>query len=95
MTRKQAIVDNAMQWLSRTIAIVLVMIGPVMAGRWLDRRLGTEFLTPVGFVLGTIVATGLLLILARALTPPARGDPIPFDDEETDDGWDEDEDREA
>lgn len=74
-------VDHAMQWLSRTLAIVIFMVAPVFVGKALDRQFGTSFLTPCGFVLGTIVATGLLLILARKLTPPAGGTALPSEDD--------------
>ena len=63
--------DQAMQWLSRTLAIILLMIAPGFAGRGLDRRIGTQFLTPMGFVLGTVMATVMLLILAQKMTQPA------------------------
>jgi len=79
---KKEIFANGMQWFSRTIAIFLLMLGPGLLGRGLDRRLGTQFLTPIGFVLGTVLATFILILLARKLTPPARGDPLPFDDDD-------------
>ena len=74
--------DKGLEWLSRTIAILIVMVGPGFLGSFLDQRLGVRFLTPIGLVLGTVLATFLLLLLARQFTPAARGKPIPFDDEE-------------
>lgn len=74
----------AVQWLSRTMSIMLFMVGPALLGSYLDRRLGTKFLTVSGLVLGMALATGLLLLLVKALTPPAGGKPIPFEDEPND-----------
>ncbi len=71
-----------MQWLSRTIAIVIVMVSPGAVGSMLDNRFGTRFLTPAGFLFGIVLATTLLLILAKKLTPAAGGKPLPFDDED-------------
>lgn len=70
-----------MQWLSRTLAILIFMVGPGLLGSYLDNQFGTGFLTPVGFALGIFIATTALVALAHKLTPPARGKPIPFDDE--------------
>ena len=56
------------------------MVGPGLLGSFLDQRLGTSFLTPTGFALGIAFATCALIFLARKLTPPARGRPIPFDE---------------
>ena len=71
----------AVQWLSRTMSIMLFMLGPALLGRYLDQKLGTKFLTVSGLVLGMALATGLLLLLVQKLTPPAGGKPIPFDEE--------------
>ncbi len=73
-----------MQWLSRTIAVVIVMVSPGLIGLFFDRRLGTQFLTPAGFLIGTVLATVSLLVLAQKLAPPAAGTPLPFEDEEED-----------
>jgi hypothetical protein len=45
-------VGEAMVWVSRIIAIGLSMFLPGVAGGWLDARLGTRFLGPLGFVVG-------------------------------------------
>lgn len=45
-------VGEAMVWVSRIIAIGLTMFLPGVAGGWLDARLGTSFMGPLGFVLG-------------------------------------------
>ena len=45
-------IGEAMAWVSRITAIGLAMFLPGVAGGWLDARLGTRFLGPIGFVLG-------------------------------------------
>lgn len=45
-------VGDAMVWVSRIIAIGLSMFLPGVAGGWLDARFGTQFLGPLGFVVG-------------------------------------------
>ncbi len=70
-----------MQWLSRTIAVVFVMVGPGLLGAALDRRWGSSLWTPAGFLLGMALATTALVILAQKLAPAARGEPLPFDDD--------------
>jgi hypothetical protein len=49
-------VGEAMVWVSRIMAIGLSMFLPGVAGGWLDTRLGTRFLGPLGFVLGLATA---------------------------------------
>ena len=56
------------------------MVGPGLVGAWLDRRWGSSLCTPAGFLLGMVLATTALVVLAQKLTPPARGKPLPFDD---------------
>lgn len=87
--KKQASFDQALEWLSRTIAVLIFMLGPGLIGWWLDRKLGTSLLTPIGFLVGMVLATTALLALAKKLAPPARGNPIPFEDEgeEEDEDW--------
>ncbi len=79
--RKTAM-NLALEWLSRTLAILLFMVGPGLVGSWLDKRLGTGWLTPAGLIVGMALATGLLILLAGKLTPKALGRPIPYDSEE-------------
>ncbi len=88
---RHRVFDQSMQWLSRTIAIVIVMVSPGLIGMFFDKRLGTQFLTPAGFVIGTVLATVSLLVIAQKLTPPAGGAPLPYDDK--DEGEDDNEDR--
>ena len=70
-----------MQWLSRTIAVVIIMVGPGLIGAALDRRWKSSLCTPAGFLLGMALATTALVVLAQKLAPPARGKPLPFDDD--------------
>jgi len=48
------------------MALGLVMFLPGVAGSWLDARLGTRFLGPVGLVLGFTVALVRLAQIGRA-----------------------------
>ncbi|MFM7245311.1 MAG: hypothetical protein ACKO40_14225 [Planctomycetaceae bacterium] len=59
-----------MVWVSRITAIGLAMFLPGVAGGWLDVRLGTRFLGPLGFVVGLGTA---LLWLSRLGSGRGRG----------------------
>ena len=59
---QESSIGEALGWSARIIAIGLTMFLPGVAGSWLDRRLGTPWLGPVGLVVGFIMA---LTILAR------------------------------
>ncbi len=79
----QPVFEQAAQWLSRTLAILIFMVGPGWLGSLLDQRWGTSYLAPGGFALGMLLATAALVLLARKLAPPARGRALPWDDEST------------
>ena len=49
-------VGDAMMWVSRIMAIGLTMFLPGVAGGWLDAQLGTNFIGPLGFVVGLSLA---------------------------------------
>lgn len=66
------------------MAVVIIMVGPGLIGAWLDRRWGTSLCTPAGFLIGMVLATTALIVIAQKLTPPARGKPLPFDDSNDD-----------
>ncbi len=51
------------------MAIGLVMFLPAVAGGWLDERLGTAFLAPVGLVLGFIAGLTWLVQLQPRRKP--------------------------
>lgn len=73
--------EQGAQWVSRTLAVVLVMILPGVIGNWIDGRFGTSVFMPLGFGLGVITGIVVLIVLGKQFTPPARGAPIPWDDE--------------
>jgi hypothetical protein len=56
------------------------MVLPGIAGAWLDSKLETNWLSPLGFGVGLIVGTVGLVVLAKRFTPPARGTALPFDE---------------
>lgn len=59
----------AMEWVWRIIAVSLEMFLPGLAGNWLDRRWGTSFLGPLGFVVGVVFGTWYLIVMT---TQPRR-----------------------
>ncbi len=61
------------------------MVGPGLVGAWLDHRWGTTLCTPAGFLIGMALAATALVVIAKNLTPPAFGKPLPRDDEPADD----------
>lgn len=60
-TRGGSPIGEALVWVSRITALGLMMFLPGVGGGWLDRRLGTSFLGPLGLILG--VGVGLLRIV--------------------------------
>jgi hypothetical protein len=56
----------AMQWVARIFAAALMMFLPGIGGQWLDDRLGTSFLGPVGFVIGLIGGMAYLVSATKA-----------------------------
>lgn len=57
--------EQASEWFARTIAIVLVMIAPGALGAWLDKQMGTNFITAIGFAAGMVLAITLLMVFVR------------------------------
>ena len=57
-------VGEAMVWVSRIMAIGLTMFLPGVAGGWLDARLETSFIGPLGFVVGLGLASYVLAQVA-------------------------------
>jgi hypothetical protein len=55
----------AMEWVAILTTIALEMVLPGLAGQWLDRRLGTQFLVLVGFGLGLSVGLWHLLQVTK------------------------------
>lgn len=67
--RNRLIFEEASAWIGRIFAIMFFMIGPGVAGLWLDRRFGTKFLTAAGFIVGMALGTYVLLILVNVKRP--------------------------
>jgi hypothetical protein len=69
MPREQSrsAVGEAFSWASRIIAVGIAMFLPAVAGGWLDARLGTAFLGPVGLVLGFAVGLAWLIRMATGM----------------------------
>jgi hypothetical protein len=67
--RNRLIFEDASAWVGRIFAILFFMIGPGVAGLWLDRKFGTKFLTAMGFVFGMALGTYVLLILVNVKRP--------------------------
>jgi hypothetical protein len=65
--RDASAIGTALAWVSRVTAIGLAMFLPGVAGGWLDARLGTRFLAPVGLVLG--FAAGLAWLVQLTASP--------------------------
>ena len=57
---------RAMNWVSRILAVVGVMVLPGLGGQWLDERWGTKFLALIGFALGMVFSITYLLALTKA-----------------------------
>jgi hypothetical protein len=60
----------ATQWVARIFAVSLLMILPGVGGRWLDEKLGTEFLTLLGFGLGLVSGVVSLLVMTKVSPAP-------------------------
>ena len=62
-------IGEAMAWASRIMAIGLAMFLPAVAGGWLDSRLGTTWLGPVGLALGFTMGLAWLVQIGRKRNP--------------------------
>jgi len=62
--KQSAAMGEALAWASRIIAVGLVMFLPMVVGGFLDARLGTAFLGPIGLGLGFVV--GLFWLVSMA-----------------------------
>jgi len=61
---------TAIEWVSRILAIVAVMVLPGLGGTWLDSRFGTQVFTLAGFALGLTI--GIVALLAVVKAPPTK-----------------------
>ncbi len=75
----------ATQWLSRTIAIVILMIAPCYVGYLVDQQLGTKFWSVIGIAVGMVAMTSVFLVMAKQMIPPAQGRPLTDEDFEDED----------
>ena len=76
----------AMQWVARITAVSLVMFFPGIAGQWLDRKLGTSFLTVMGFGLGFAIGFAALLVMVRAPVAIKQSDMLTSETDQQIDG---------
>ena len=60
----------AIEWAGRVMGVAFVMILPGLLGQWLDKRLGTKFLTLLGFGLGMTAGISGLLVMTKQ--PPKQ-----------------------
>ena len=61
-----------MEWASRITAIAATMVVPIVAGYWLDQRLGSRVVfTALGGIVGLAIGLWSLIQIAQ---PPPRGD---------------------
>lgn len=60
--RQQAI---AWEWVSRVLAICVVMVLPGIGGDWIDKRFGTTWWALAGFAFGFISGMSALLVLVQ------------------------------
>lgn len=66
----------ALDWVSRVLAICVVMVLPGIGGGWLDRQLGTGYWTVLGFVFGFVSGfTTLILLVKRDGGGPRQSPP--------------------
>lgn len=68
--KQSAAVGEALGWASRIIAAGLVMFLPMVAGGFLDARLGTGFLGPAGLGLGFVAGLTWLVRMAAGRRRP-------------------------
>ena len=66
MPREQHPMALAIEWVSKITTIALEMVLPGLAGMWLDKRWGTQFLALAGFALGVTVGIWHLLKMTNS-----------------------------
>jgi len=60
---------EGLAWASRIMATGIAMVLPAVAGNWLDARLGTGFLAPVGLVIGFVAGLAWLVQMTARRRP--------------------------
>lgn len=58
-------IGKASEWVGRILAVVVEMVVPGLVGQYLDDRLGTRFLTLIGFGLGLSLGIYHLVVMTR------------------------------
>jgi hypothetical protein len=58
-----------MEWVGRIMAAAAMMVLPGIGGQWIDRRLGTQWITLVGLALGLSLSIYYLLAITRPRDP--------------------------
>ena len=69
VVRNRLIWEDAFAWIGRIFATMVFMVGPALAGLWLDRQFGTKFLAAIGIMLGMALGITALLILVNVKRP--------------------------
>ena len=67
--RNRLIWEDAFAWIGRIFATMVFMVGPALAGMWLDRQFGTKFISAIGIMLGMALGIAALLILVNVKRP--------------------------
>ena len=65
----------ALEWVSRITAVAFAMVLPGLGGYWIDSKIGTSFLAPVGFVIGIFGGIWSLLAVTGAVGAKSRPKP--------------------
>lgn len=65
--------SEALTWVSRVLAVGVIMGGCGWLGNLLDSWIGTSFLTIVGFLIGMIIGLAGLIGLVLKAQPPRTG----------------------
>jgi hypothetical protein len=61
--------SSALELTARVGATVVAIVGPGLAGQWLDQKLGTGFLALLGFLIGIPFGIYYLLLMSGTLPP--------------------------
>ena len=56
---------EALDWVSRILSVVVVMVGPGLLGQWLDKKFELNFLATIGFIGGLVCGIAYLLWLVK------------------------------